>query len=321
MTVSIKEAWKTLTELDDILLLTHRLPDGDAVGSLFALCRVLRSMGKRVTYEIDEIPRNLRVAAFPQKEALIPRSVVTVDVGDKKLLGDEAAKRWGDRVDLSIDHHATHVSFAKQTLVDPRSAAAAELLFDLFSQNGVITDPETAAWLYVGIATDTGCFRYANTTAKTLGTAAALVEAGADNGALNEGLFETKTRAYAAFEAHAMQSLSYYLNGRCAVMVITQALYRQTGICENEIKEINALPRQIEGVLAGITLKEKETGGWRVSVRTRAPLNAASICAKFDGGGHVRAAGCELPGTAEEAIEKLVAAVKAETDTPTAQGK
>ena len=311
---SLSEVAALLRETDDFLLLSHRRPDGDTVGSCAALCLGLRAMGKRVTYQIDVIPHSLSVAPPPPTEVLSPQSVVTVDVGDIKLLDDTDRDRFGGRVDLSIDHHATHVPFAKQTLVDPSAAAASELLYDLFCLGGVRIDAETAAWLYTGVSTDTGCFRYANTTAKTLRTAAALVEAGADNGALNEQLFETKTRAYAAFEAQVMRSLSYHLDGRCAVIVITQDLYRQTGVSENEIKEINALPRQIEGVLAGITLKEKETGGWRISVRTRAPLNAAAVCAKFDGGGHKLAAGCALPGSAAQVVARLVDAVKQEYD-------
>ena len=308
----MKEAWNALAAMDHILLLTHRLPDGDAVGSLFALYGVLRAMGKHVTYEIDDVPASLRIAPLPPKEALDPAYVVTVDVGDKKLLGAETENRYGSRVDLSIDHHATHVPFATKTLVDPTAAAACEVLFDLFHCGDIFIDPATAAWLYTGLSTDTGCFRYANTTAKTLRTAAALVEAGANNGALNETLFETKTRAYADFEAMALGTLRYFLNDRCAVLTITQDLYEKTGVKENEVKPVNNLPRQIEGVLAGITLKEKENGGWRVSLRTREPVNAAAICERFGGGGHKLAAGCELGGTAEEAIEKLVRATEEE---------
>ena len=312
MNVSLREAWDAMLSMDDILLLTHRLPDGDAVGSLFALCGVLRSMGKRVTYEIDAIPRDLMfLTALPQAD-VVPRYVITVDVGDKKLLGDALAAKWGDQVALAIDHHATHAAFAEKTFVDPSAAAAAEVLFDLFTFGGVRIDRDTATWLYAGVSTDTGCFRYGNTTAKTMRTAASLMDLGIDTEKINTDLFETKTRAYVRFEAAAMDNLRFYLDGRCAVTVLTQETYRRCGVTENDTKTVNALPRQIEGVLAGVTVKEKNEGGWRVSVRTRQPVRATEICAAFGGGGHQLAAGCELTGEIDEVVARIVGAAERE---------
>ncbi len=309
--VSRAEAWRMLLDADDVLLLTHRLPDGDAVGSLFALLGVLRGLGKRATYLIDEIPADLRLAADLPPAEFTPKTVITVDVADKKLLSDAFAAEYRDRVLLSIDHHASNVPFAAYTLVDPAAAAAAEVLFDLFTENGVELDPDTARRLYVGVSTDTGCFRYGNTTAKTLRTAAALLEAGADAGAINERIFETRSRKQAAFEAAVVSRLRYSHDGRIALSVITQSMFKEAGVGETNTKNINALPRQIEGVLCGITMKEKPEGGWRVSVRTKGDVNAAAICGAFGGGGHRQASGCDLTGTEEEAAERILAAAAA----------
>ena len=304
-------AWQRLLEMDDVLILAHRKPDGDAVGSMFALYHVLRGLGKRVRCLIKDVPETLRFIVAPEAFADFPvRHVVTVDVADAKLLNDEFIAEYGAHVDLSIDHHATNVFFADETLVDPAAAAAGEVLYDLFVFGGVTLTPEIAACLYVGISTDTGCFRYANTTAKTLRAAASLLDTGIDTGKINADIFETKTPQYAAFERAAMNALTLCLDGKCAVLVITQQMYADAGVSEADTQGINGLPRMIAGVYAGVTVKEQTDGVYHASVRTREPVNASEICAEFGGGGHRYAAGCELGSDRESSVRDIVAAVE-----------
>ena len=313
MNIGLPEAWKTLCAHDDILLLTHRLPDGDAVGSLFALYEALSAMGKRVRYLLDTPPRDVNFLVREYTgDVFEPLFVVTVDVADRKLVYETPGTAYGDRVDLSIDHHASNNLFARQTLVLPEDAAAAEVLFELFTFGGVRITPRIADCRYTGIATDTGCFRYPNTTAATLRAAAALVDAGADNGRINTDIFETKSLAYVEFEASVMRSVQMFLDNRCAVATIPLSLFASTGVTEADAKAVNALPRQIEGVLAGVTVKERPEGGWRISVRTRAPLSASEICKRFGGGGHALAAGCELDGDLQTVVPQIVKAVEQE---------
>lgn len=307
MNIDHKKAWEILCGMDNILLLTHRLPDGDAIGSIFALALALKKQGKNVICRTDRIPSSLSVAAVDGFDGECePDNVVTVDVGDRKLLGDEFNERYGGRVKLCIDHHGTNVPYAEYTLVDPSAAAASEVLFDMFTLVGAEITPEIARELYIGIATDTGCFRYGNTTAKTMRTAASLMEKGVDTVYLNTEIFETKTREYAAFEKLALNSLETYFDGTCAVMVITRDMYAESGLDEADDKAVNALPRQIRGVYLGITIKEKADGGWRVSMRSKDPVSAADVCVLLGGGGHRLAAGCELEGSREEAVKTLL---------------
>ena len=309
--VTLEQAFAALAALDDILILSHATPDGDAVGSMFALYLALRQMGKNVRCEIRDVPESLRFVVREEAFAQFPvRSIVTVDVGDKKLLNKEFREKYGETVALNIDHHGTNVPFAAQTLVDPTAAAASEVLFDLFTAGGFTLTKEIAECLYVGVSTDTGCFRYANTTAKTLRTAAALLETGIDNARINTDIFETKTPQYVAFERAAMNALRLCLNGKCAVMRIRQADYLAAGISEADTQGVNGLPRMIAGVYAGLTVKERDNGVYHASVRTREPVDAAAICARFGGGGHKYAAGCELGTDGALAEQKLIAAVE-----------
>jgi len=309
--IDFERAWAALTEMDDILILTHASPDGDAVGSMFALYLALKQMGKNARCVINDVPQSLKFAEVPDACAEFgERYVVTVDVGDKKLLGDKLKDVYGNRVDLNIDHHGTNVMFAKETLVVPEAAAASEVLYDLFTFGKIDITADIAERLYVGISTDTGCFRYMNTTSKTLRTAAALLDTGINAGKINTDLFETKTPEYVEFERAAINNLKMYFGGKCAVMVITKKMYERSGIVEADTQGINAIPRTIAGVFAGITVKERDGGVFHASVRTKDPINAAEICALFGGGGHKYAAGCQLGSDPDEAVEKIVAAVE-----------
>lgn len=307
MNVTHSEAWKLLNENDDFLILTHRAPDGDAVGSLCALYRMLLKLGKRVGFVLDAVSRELQfLTEGLVSEEFEPKCVVTVDVGDKKLLGDALERQYGDRVLLSIDHHATNVLFAENTLLDDRAAAASEVLYDMFTENGAEITEDIAMPLYVGLATDTGCFKYGNTTSKTMRAAAALMDTGINTAAVNTDIFDTKTKEYFALETMAMNSIKMYFDGKCALLMLTKDMYRRANIAENETQGINALPRQIAGVLVGITIKERESGNYRISVRTREPVDASEICSLLGGGGHRQAAGCELTANPRTVISTIL---------------
>lgn len=311
MILNYEETWRKLNAADDILLLTHRNPDGDAVGSLFGLYRQLKKHGKNVRCLIDDMTNSLKQAVDESAfDDFAPSYVITVDVADPALLTPEQYEKYGSDVYLSIDHHGTNKNFAEFTLLDPNASAACEVLYDLFGAVGEEIDAETAKCLYIGISTDTGCFRYPNTTAKTLRTAADLVEKGIDNGEINRIIFETKTKEYAAFEKMALNSLKTFLDGRVAVMTLTLAMYAACRIKEADVAGIAALPRQIEGVEVGVVLKERENGSFKISMRSNEPVSVADICAEMGGGGHKLAAGCELTGTEDEVISVLLSHIE-----------
>lgn len=307
MNLTVKQAFEMLKEIDNILILTHRNPDGDAVGSMFALYYVLKSMGKNVGCMSDKIPDSLSFPVCKEAfEELEAEYIISTDVADAQLFTDAALNKYGDKIFLSIDHHASSKPFAENTLVDPEASAACEVICDMLIENEFPISKEIANSLYLGIATDTGCFRYSNTTAKTLSFAARLIENGADNAEINRIVFETKSLQLIRFEALAANSLRTYYDGKCAVLVITRDMYKRTGISEAETHGIAALPRQVEGVLAGIVIKERDVGKYKISIRSNEPVSAAEICEVFGGGGHKLAAGCELSGNLQSVINSVL---------------
>ncbi|MEE1320297.1 MAG: bifunctional oligoribonuclease/PAP phosphatase NrnA [Acutalibacteraceae bacterium] len=307
MKIEISQAVSELKNADNILILTHMNPDGDTLGSGFALLRALRKTGKKVKLlNGDKINAkyNYLFENLPQED-FEEEYIVSVDVAERKLLGDALSEKYGDRVNLSIDHHETSRRFAKMTCCEPDSASCCEIIYLIIKALGVPIDKDIASCIYTGCSTDTGCFRYSNVTKRTHLIAAELIEAGADHSMINTKMFEMKSMNNIMLETMCLSTLSFYAEGRVAVISVTQDMFSRTGTDKSALDAIKPVTRQIEGVKVGVTLREDD-GKISVSLRTDADVDAASICAHFGGGGHVRAAGCEFKGKTIEEAKKTV---------------
>lgn len=317
MYITKNDAVNIISKSNDIYLLTHRSPDGDTLGSAFGLCRVLVSMGKRVKVLCsDNIPDKYDYMSdgLPEYD-FEPQTVIAVDVGDVKLLGDRLSV-YAERIDLCIDHHQSHKPYAKATLLDSTAAATAEIMYDLVCELTDKLDIKTAECLYTGIATDTGCFRFSNTTAKTHRIAADLIALGIDHASINIKMFEEKTRSRVELERIALNSFEFFCGGNIALIVFDNETLMKLNADDGDLEGIQSLPIQVKGVSVGITVKEKVKGSFRVSLRTREPIDAAEICSMFGGGGHARAAGCQLTGDLDECRQALLEAVSSKLNLP-----
>ncbi|WP_405737341.1 bifunctional oligoribonuclease/PAP phosphatase NrnA, partial [Bifidobacterium sp.] len=237
-----------------------------------------------------------------------PAYIVSVDVADVKLLGSNREAYEG-RIDLCIDHHMTNKIEAPLKCVDGNAAANCEILYKLFRLMQVDITRGVANNLYTGISTDTGCFRYTNTTAETLRIAADIIDIGCDTAYINKVMFETKTRKKLALEREVYNTMEYCCNDRCAIIAVTLATQKKVGVGDGELEGLASIPRQVEGVKIGITLREKAENDFKISVRSDGDVNAAEFCARFGGGGHAAAAGCSVKGSLEEVKAQLKAAV------------
>lgn len=309
MRIDIKKAAQILRENDDFYILSHANPDGDTLGCGFGLCRILQKMGKRAKPLCsDEIAKRMSfLAEGVCIQEFEPKTIVSVDVADKKLLG-ELEEKYGDKVLLAIDHHESNREFAEFTMVDGKAAAACELIYAISVELGVLLDGDIAKCLYTGIATDTGCFRFANTTPKTHAIAGKLMEYPFDYAGINYMLFDMKSRGRIQLEQEVLNGMEMFSDGRIAVVAITlEMMEKSAGKVDGEdYNGLAGLPRQIEGVLIGVTIKQKAELVFKVSMRSVEPLNVADICTVFGGGGHARAAGCTINGTLETVKEKLL---------------
>lgn len=317
--VTAEQAAALLRGADHILILTHQFPDGDTLGSGFALCRALTKLGKAVRVECaDPIPDKydymLEGLDAPSMETAAPaavfepRFICAVDVADTCLLG--ALSSYAQRIDLCIDHHGSNVEYARRLLLDAGCAATAQLIAEIIRLLGVPFDRAIAECIYTGLATDTGCFKYANTTAATHRLAADMMELGTRTEMINRVMFDIKSRARVELERQALDSMCFYFHGRCAVMTITNDMIEQSGAKENDMEGLPPIPRQIEGVWVGVTLRQKTDGNYKVSLRTGNHADASAVCALLGGGGHIRAAGCTLEAPADAAISRILDAVR-----------
>lgn len=306
MRIDIKECAGLLKEKNNIVILTHAHPDGDTLGSGFALCRALMKLGKNArVINDDEIPKKYAYMFDDlQFSDFSGEYVVAVDVATENLLGS-LQEDYKGKIDLCIDHHLTNAEYSDNLLLEDVPAAC-EIMYQVILELGVDIDKKIADCLYTGISTDTGCFRYASTTAQSYRFAAELIDLGAENGLINRAMFETKSKTYVNLEKLCLNGLELFCNDRVAVITVTQEMYAETGSTEQETEAIAPLTRQIEGVEVGITIKEKKDKTCKASLRTYESVNAAELARCFGGGGHSQAAACRFDCSVEEAKKLLI---------------
>lgn len=299
-----------LRQRDNYLIVNHRRPDGDAVGSAAALCLGLRGMGKTAyIWHNPQTTERFRPYVADLEAETVPENatIVSVDMATENLLPLNGAQFAG-KFELSIDHHMSNDGYARRTNVQPQCAACGELLLEILRELGGIT-AEMANALYLAISTDTGCFQYSNVTAGTLRAAAELKALGADTFPINKIMFGTKTIARLRLEAALTESVEFYAGGLVGVCAMTNALLDSIGATADDTDDISGFPRNIQGVQIGVMLQELREGGTKISLRTGEDYNASAICALLGGGGHRAAAGCTVDGDIAAAKQKILEAI------------
>ena len=303
--MNYKQCAKTLLTHENILIVTHRNPDGDTVASAAALCSALRR-GGRTAWLFPNEQIGGKLLQFSGKyfapADFQPKFVVAVDVADEKLL----SRGFEGEVDLCIDHHPTNTHYASETLVKPEKAACAELVMEVILCMNAELTKEEATLLYIGLATDTGCFQYSNTNAAACRAAAELLRCGADNTLVNTLFFRKVSRARLMLESMIYAGLRYYREGEIAVATVTQEMLEKSGAVEDDLDDLAGLAGRVEGSVINITIRELADGNSKISVRSTEEVSSSEICAVFGGGGHEMAAGCTIYGDPEKAREMLL---------------
>ncbi len=295
---------------DDYLIINHRNPDGDALGSAAALCRGLRQAGKRARV-LENPNMTERYAEWVREYGngdFEPRKIISVDLADENIIQTNASELIG-RVDLSIDHHPSNTHYAANEFILPGKASCGEIIYMLLRALSGGIDSETATLLYIAVTTDTGCFRYKNTSPDTLRAGAELLEAGAPID-LNRVLFMKKRRSRLALESMIIGSLEFFMDGEAVIGYITSDMLERSGATDDDMDDIASVTGQVQGVETSVTMRQTAPETWKISVRTGQYSNADLICAEFGGGGHGMAAGGTIEGSRESAAETVKAAVR-----------
>lgn len=302
------------------LILFHTRPDGDAVGSAFALKLLLEAAGSRAWCVCtNEVPQRLNFLSEGIQDSALPESVpenfdaqriITVDTASPAQLGD-LWDGYGSKIDIMIDHHAKGEPYADY-FVASDVAAAGEIVFDLsraFLERGIISAlPEKLDFcLYAAISSDTGCFKYSNVTPQTHIRSAEILNSGIDTARINQLLFDSKSMEVLAVEKAGFDTLKMFHNGKIAVVFFTYDMKQRLGVLDEHLETLIDVARSVEGVDVAVAIRQPGPDKvFRVSTRSASNVDVSVVCAYFGGGGHVRASGCTVMADSIEHIADLV---------------
>ena len=286
------------------IVVAHHDPDGDAVGSSLAMGLLLEAMGKDVAvYNRDPIPYNFRFLpgqhlwATSIDQRPTPDVTVLLDCGEPGRVGDSfPAHGWGEEV-VVVDHHQTFdPDFATIYLRDVTAAATGELVYDFARAIGV-TAEGFAENIYCCLMTDTGSFRYSNTSQRTFTIAGELVAAGVDPWYMTSNIYESQPVERLTLLARVLQTLKVSPDGRLAFLRVESSMLSESGASIEMIDGFINYARSIRGVEVATQLRQSDAEGWTISFRSRGAVDVSKLAARFGGGGHHNAAGCCMTGT------------------------
>lgn len=308
---SIKEE---ILNAKDIVILTHEMPDGDAVGSSLAVYNGLKQLGKKADLIIPEYPKNfsfLPGASEIKKEGKQTSYdlAIVLDCSDEKRLNGFVNYFEQANKTINIDHHGVNTMFADLNFVNPVAPACAQILVTVLEFLGVEIEKNIGTCLVAGIITDTGGFKYQGVTAETFEFAASLLNKGVNISEVYRKVFQVITKEAFNLRKTAIDRLEFFENGKISFTYTTREDEEKIKTSTGDHEGIVELGRDIEGVEVSIYLREIENG-YKASLRSTDYLNVADICLLFGGGGHAKAAGCNLQMPLDQAKEKIISKVK-----------
>jgi len=315
--MSFEKVSQAIQEGDRFLITSHVNPDGDALGSMLALAAGIKSIGKSVkVYNRDGAPQNLAFlpgASEVSKELKVDEefdAAFIVDCAEKERAGEAFCACQGIKKIIVIDHHVKSGRAGDLNLIDPSAPSTGDVILRLLDFMKIPVGNKIATNVYCTLVADTGGFRYSNTDANVLRTAADLVEKGASPWLVARNIFENFPVSRLKVLGQVLQTLEIEPKGRYAFIVLTQKMLQEAGATVEVAEGFINFPRSIETTEVAIQFREASKNEYKVSFRSKDRVDVAALAAQFGGGGHVRAAGCTIEGTLSEVKKKVLAAVE-----------
>ena len=312
----IKEAGK-------IVIMTHTNMDGDAIGSALALCHAIRRMGKRSVILIeDDIPGYLKFMHghsgeegdpfFVRTMPFEPELALVVDCAVAGRIENRLSVYESCSIKICVDHHMQVGSFADHSVIEPEAPAAGILVYELIKELGITIDKEIAEDIYIAILTDTGCFKYSNTTAECHLVTAELYKYGIEHEKLATLIYDTLDLAQIKMEAAIVDWMEVFADGKAVMSYITQEQLRKFGASYDMTGSCIDLLRKIAGTEVCAFLKEHEDGTIKLSLRSKGKADVNRVAQELGGGGHIKASGATLEVSLDDALSMTKAAVEKE---------
>ncbi|SHN71732.1 DHH family phosphoesterase [Desulfitobacterium chlororespirans] len=307
----ITQMAEELRKASKVALFSHVSPDGDCIGSMLGIGLALEALGKEVAmFNPDPIPRNLSFLSGVDKITQsmpdpLPETLLFVDCADLQRVQLQREDLPADAVILNLDHHISNQNFGRINWVDSQAAASGELAYALVRRLNVELTQEIAANFYTALLTDTGSFKYSNTTAKTHQIAGELIEAGISLSDIHHFVFDQTPMVKLELLRRGLNQLQFFAEGQLGMMTLRKQDFEESGAEESLSEGLIDHARTVEGVEVAVLLKEAKPDVVRVSLRSNRWFDVNRIADSFGGGGHQRAAGCTLQLSLEEAKQKI----------------
>lgn len=305
-------------EYHTFALSTHINPDGDAIGSELGLYLFLTKLGKSVKiFNTDRVPPNYQFLPFSDSienahsvGTYRPEVLIVLDASTLARIGKRLSKTLYPIHSLvNIDHHATAEAFGDINLITPTASSTSEIVYKLIKHHRSPIGKECALCLYTGLMFDTGCFRHNNTTAETHRIAAELIQIGGFTpDEVYRNVYEQVPVAKIHLLSEILSTLQITDDGKIASVYATQAMFRKTGTTADAVEGVVNQIQAIAGVEVALCVSEMTDRSTKVSLRSQGYVDVSQLAAEFQGGGHVRAAGCRITMPYPLAIAALVQA-------------
>ncbi len=312
--MSIDKIIDTLKNKESFMLTTHMNPEGDAIGSTLALALALSSLGKKVTVNTaDPVPRILKFLPssnmVQQVKTVNERfdAVIVLDCGDLERVGFLRKDNIPSDILINIDHHKTNLGFGTINLVE-EAVASADMVYTIIKKMGIPVTTDIAVCIYTAIMTETGSFRYTNTTDHTLRVAGEMISYGADPAVIADNVYNRNSVGRINLLGLVLSTLKFSGDGKIAWVVVLEEMFKETGTTKEDTEDLINYPRSIDGVEVAVLFRQSGND-WKLSFRSNGKVDVALVSLEFGGGGHSMAAGCFLKGSLDEVLERVIGKV------------
>lgn len=308
----LKKIARRLKKANHIAIFTHLNPDGDALGSSFAVKYALESIGKRATIYLEKpmpekfnfLGTDYEIADYDSVSSA--DCAIVLDCGEYSRLGTtaELCKKIPSLV--CVDHHKTGDTFGELYYNEPDAAATAQIVYKLVNLLTRNVPQNAYEAIYTGISTDTGHFKFSNVSPETFRIVAKVLESGIDHRKITTIIYDTVKREKMMFLGAATERVQFFADGKVAVLDCPGEFLAGFGLTYDDVDELPNIPLNLEGVLASVLIKDRDENSKRVSLRTKDAIDVSEVAQKFSGGGHKSAAACVISGNIEENLKNLI---------------
>ncbi|NLW22327.1 MAG: bifunctional oligoribonuclease/PAP phosphatase NrnA [Tissierellia bacterium] len=302
LNILMEEAIQLINRNKNIFISSHVQPDGDSVGSILALAMAVKALDRNKNVRIvkvDDIPSDLlflpNIEMIKEQDLNQPVDLfISLDSSDMDRLGIGKEFALKAKKIINIDHHVTNDNFGDINIISSSSGATGEIVFDLIKKMGVEIDKEIATCLYTAISMDTGSFMYSNTTYKTHLIAAELLKTGIDINDININIYQSRSIERTNLFIDSLNKLETFLDNKIGIVTVTQEMLKVHNAKMEDTEGIISFVRGIKPIEVACLLKEVDEKEVKVSLRSKKEVDVSKISSKFNGGGHIRAAGCTI---------------------------